>query len=155
MATKRTIKEAQDANRAKLEAMGIEAICDLMREGTVYRDVAARVGVSLSALWRWIYVDDERAAKVRTALTESADACDALAEAVLMDISPEASKAEVARARELAHHYRWRAAKRNPKTFGERQQVDLDATLDIPLSEEQVDAQLIALAKAAKKTPRA
>lgn len=139
------------SNAAKLERMGITAVCDALREGMVYREIAVKAGVTLSALWRWMHEDEDRARMVRAALQDSADSFDAQAEAVLKEIPDDASKAAVSRARELAQHYRWRASKRNPKAFGDKQQVELEGSLEVALTEEQVDARLLALfAKAGK-----
>jgi len=38
---------------------------------------------------------------------------------------------QLTQARELAHHYRWRASKIAPKEYGDKQQVDVSGSLTL------------------------
>lgn len=125
-----------------LEAFGMEALCTLLRDGESYEAIARRLKMPRSVVWKWVNKDEERALAAREALTASADAIDEKAEQVLKDIPSDGTKADVARARELAAHYRWQAKARNPKVYGDKQQIGLDADTLEALSEEQCDARL-------------
>ena len=63
-------------------------------------------------------IRNEHRARVRDALEISAQTYEEKAEIVLLDA--EASTYEIQRARELAHHYRWKASKRNPRKYGDK-----------------------------------
>ena len=77
----------------------------------------------------------------RTGRQSAAETCDRKAEQVLLALRPNSTVAEVARARELAQHYRWQAKVRNPMTHGDKVQVDHKTTVDpSSLSDEQLMA---------------
>ncbi len=101
----------------KLEAFGIDAIVDLIYDGMMLRQIADTIGVAQSRMSDWLAKSPERSARVIEARARSADQWDAKAEAVLQAAR---DKDEIAVARELAHHYRWRASKLAPRTYGDR-----------------------------------
>lgn len=150
MAVKRTRKPATLAHEARLGKLGIEALCDMMREGLSYARIGQKLKMPGTRVWKWIQADEERQMLARDALQQSADAADAMAEQVLLAIKKGASGAEISRARELAQHYRWRASKRNPRVYGER--VEVDGAIGVAaLTEQQVDERLLKLLGAAGK----
>ena len=127
-----------------LDAKGIEAICDMMREGLSYAAIGKKLKMPGTRVWKWVQADEERQMAARDALQASADFSDAQAEAVLKSLNRSSTGAEIAKARELAQHYRWRASKRNPRVYGER--IELDGALQTShMTEEQIDARLRAL----------
>lgn len=110
--------------------LNIDLICEDLIEGIVYEDIAKKYSVSYGTLHAFISNNDN-SARVIVARQQSADAFDTKAERVLMDLQAGGTNADIARARELASHYRWRASKRNPKVFGDK--VELSGNADAPL----------------------
>lgn len=66
---------------------------------------------------KWIAHDRDRSARGRGARTYAAVLWDERAIEVL---ERAANSLELAKARELAHHYRWRASKVAPKMYGDK-----------------------------------
>ena len=97
--------------------VNIDAICDMIVEGNSLTHIAKTVGVHVSALVRWVENDPQRSALVREARVRSAKIWDERAEAV---IAAAPDKFELERARELAHHYRWRAKAIAPREYGDK-----------------------------------
>ena len=92
--------------------------------GKSISQVASDFSVSRSTLWRWLESDPQRSARAREARQSSAESWDDKAERTLSDAG---EPFELARARELAQHYRWRASKIAPKVYGDK----LDVTLEV------------------------
>lgn len=127
--------------REKLDQLGVEWLCNQIIDGQSQTSIAQSVGVSLATLSNWIAADIERSARVREARIASSRAYDEKAERALMDAR---DPFELAKARELASHYRWKASKTNPKEYGERVEIDQKTSIT-DLTEEQLDAKLAAL----------
>ena len=109
----------------KLDDLGIEAICDRIRDGEAIGSILRSLGNVGWAVWQaWVAADPARPARIDDARRESADTEDELALKVLDEIPPDATPAVIARAREIAQHRRWRSAKRNPSVYGDRVAVD-------------------------------
>jgi hypothetical protein len=78
----------------------------------------------------WVAEDREGfAARYRAAREVSAEHWDNEAERVLREAPPD--RDEIARARELASHYRWRASKLAPREYGDRIDVNHTGTVTI------------------------
>ena len=120
----------------KLDALGLEAFIDEILDGKSYRDIAREMGIGISAIARWLSVDSERSARVKAALTQTAVNCDDEALEVLRD-----KGMEPARAREIAHHLRWRARVRDPRQYGEKLEIDQKTTV-VNLSNEELEREL-------------
>jgi transposase len=104
----------------KLGQVGLDAICEMIREGQSLRAIAKQVGVQISTLSEWLSHPD-RSARARATRALTAQLWDEKAEEVLKDVNPAAEMpTELGRARELAQHYRWRASKINPKEYGDK-----------------------------------
>jgi len=103
--------------------MDIDVIIDLIIEGFSYRKIAEKMQVPLSTLHAFVSLP-EHSARANNALQISAQTFDDKAEQVLIEAP--ADKNELQRARELAQHYRWKAAKRNPKKYGDKVDVTTD-----------------------------
>jgi len=127
--------------KEKLDQRGVEWLCNQIIDGQSQTSIAQSVGVSLATLSNWIAADIERSARVREARIASSRAYDEKAEQALMDAR---DPFELAKARELASHYRWKASKTNPKEYGERVEIDQKTSIT-DLTEEQLDAKLAAL----------
>ncbi len=123
--------------RDKLDAVGIEVICERIEADESYQAIAKDLGVAINTLLGWIDADDERSARAKAAWIKSAASCDVKAEAALSAISDDAKQGEITRQRELASHYRWRAKVRDRKVYGDS--VNLDGEIGIKaLTDEQL-----------------
>lgn len=98
---------------------GIEAVeCALIERKTL-TEIARDVGVSLGSLWVWLDGDLDRSARAREARAKTAAIWDDEATRV---IEQAGDQFELAKAKELAHHYRWRASKIAPREYGDKVQ---------------------------------
>lgn len=102
---------------AKLDEFGVEALCDELMSGGSIGSVSRRVGVTTASVLRWIDLDPDRATTVHNARVKAATIWDELAEDRIIR---SVDQFELAKARELAHHYRWRAKCMSPRLYGDR-----------------------------------
>lgn len=107
----------------------IDEIIEAIIDGKTYRDISKKYNVGLTTLHRFLS-KKEHSARTRDALDYSASTYADKAEKVLEEIKKGSNGIEMARARELAQHYRWKAGKRSPKKYGERQQIDVNDITD-------------------------
>lgn len=98
----------------------LEMLCDKIIAGDMMREVALEWGVTIYRLRRWIAAEPSRAAAVRAARTLSAATYDEKAEQAIKDAKDDL---ELKRAKELAHHYRWKASKIDPGQYGDKLEV--------------------------------
>lgn len=110
--------------------LNIDALIEDIIDGLTYRQMATKYGCSLGKLHKFLS-SDEHSARANEARQISADGYADMAEQVLKDAP--ADKFEMQRARELAHHYRWKAAKRNPKNYSEKVQQEVNLKQEQPL----------------------
>lgn len=103
--------------RAKLDAYGVEAVCDDIGNRKTLTAIAKEQGVSIGSLIGWIEADTERSARVREARQAMARAWDEQAEE---EIRSAGDEFELKKAKELAHHLRWRASKIAAREYGDR-----------------------------------
>lgn len=127
-----------------IEALGVDALCDRLCAGESQTAIADSLGVGIATLSRWIAADPERSARVREARIAAARTFDEMAEA---ELRAAADTFGLAKARELASHYRWKAAKSNPREYGDKLEIDQRTTIT-DLTEEQLDAKLTRLLNA-------
>ena len=130
-----------------IDALGVDALCDRLCAGESQTAIAQSLGVGVATLSRWIAADPERSARVREARIAAARTFDEMAEAELRAAIDPFS---LAKARELASHYRWKASKSNPREYGDKLEIDQKTTLT-DLTEEQIDARLARLIDASGK----
>lgn len=123
---------------ALCDAMGIEDLCERLIAGESQRAIAESIGVSQATLINWIAADPERSAHAREARIAAARSFDEKAEQFLIDAG---DPFELAKARELASHYRWKASKSNPREYGDKMEIEQKTTIT-DLTEEQLDAKL-------------
>lgn len=110
--------------RERLDAFGIDAVCERIGDGSSLTDIAEEVTVSIGSLLTWLKADAERSARAREARRATAQSWDEQAEAELRAAS---DVFELAKARELASHFRWRASKIAPADYGDKvQHADAD-----------------------------
>lgn len=103
----------------KLEGK-LEEIVELIIEGKTFREIALQFDVAISTIHIFLTME-ANAARASAALEISASSYADKAEQVLWEA--EGTKEELTRARELAQHYRWKAAKRSPKKYGDKVDV--------------------------------
>ncbi len=108
--------------KGKLDALGIDALCAMIIDGITMTDAANRLDVSIGTLISWIEGDVERSARAREARVKSARIWDEKATQAIEDAS---DQFELSKAKELAHHYRWRAAKIAPRDYGDKVQTEV------------------------------
>lgn len=113
-------------------------LCSRIRQGESLTGISRTVGCNIATLSDWIAADPQRSARVREARIASAQAFDEMA---LEAIRTAGDPFELNRAKEEAHHLRWRASKINPRDYGDKVEVDNKVTL-ANLSQEQLDQQL-------------
>ena len=92
-------------------------------------------------LCQWIAANPERSARAREARVTAAATYADKAELILSDAT---DPFQLARARELASHYRWRASKASPKEFGDKIEIEQNTTVR-DLTDEAIDVRLAAL----------
>lgn len=134
---------------AKVDAIGLDSICASLSDGKTLTAIADEIGVSIGTLLAWLAADAERSARAREARSLSARIWDEKAES---EIAGARDPFELSRAKELAHHYRWRAAKTAPKDYGEK--IAIGGADDLPAIQSETtfsDAQLAAIAAASSR----
>lgn len=104
----------------RLTLMDEEEVMDAVRSGVALRAIAASAGVTITAVREWLHSPCRSARYVR-ARQDAAQAYDELAEQAIIEAP--ATPIGIARARELAAHYRWRAKVVNPATYGDKVQA--------------------------------
>ena len=120
------------AARDALDDFGVDRICELVREGMSLTEISERIGVSKGSLLGWMGAVPDRSARVQNARRDTAWHWDEEAEKTMKRAMND--QGELTRARELAHHYRWRAAKINPQ-YGDKTAVtNADGTGDLVIN---------------------
>ena len=96
----------------------LEELCDRIQGGESQAAVAESLGVDRAELHRWVAAESQRSARVQLARANSAVVWDEKAE---HEIRAAFDPFELSKAKELAHHYRWRASKISP-AYGDKVQ---------------------------------
>lgn len=104
----------------KATAYGLDAICDDIVAGETLTGIAGKLQMSIGSLLTWIEADSERSARVKESRSRSARLWD---EKALTGIEQASDPFELAKARDAAHHLRWRASKIAPRDYGDKVQV--------------------------------
>ena len=135
MTAKKAKKPPEKRVRAKaspvkdrLDIYGIEKVIQSIKDCKSITAIAVAARVSKGTLIAWIAADSDRSTRVREARADTAMLWDESAEQVLTDAKDPLS---LAKARELASHYRWRASKISPKDYGDKQVIDVNAKVDV------------------------
>lgn len=118
------------------EQARLKIICDRLADGCAYIKIAEELGISNSALSEWISSNPERSARARESRAAAASIWDEKAETVLSEAPDEF---ELKKARELAHHYRWRASKIAPRDYGDKADVTHGGGVTIRIVDEFPD----------------
>lgn len=144
--------------RDKCDDFGIDKICDLIIAGDSMTSIAAQIGVNISTLIEWSEGDTNRSARVREARRHSGRIWDEKAEeCILLAVD----KFGLDKAKELAHHYRWRAKAIAPREYGDKVTQEHTgagggpiaiAAVDLKnLSDDELENMNLLMAKAVKK----
>jgi hypothetical protein len=102
-----------------------DAVIEMIRQAKTYEEIQEKFCVCADALFRFIS-ESEYSARAREAQRESAETISRKAELSLLQIQADDTQASVTRQRELAHHYRWLAAKKNPQKFGDSTKIQAE-----------------------------
>ncbi len=112
----------------KIEALGIDGICERIRSGRMLREICRELGVEdIGTLVSWLGGEDSRSARANEARRLAATMWDEMAMQVLQDASP----GDISVAREIASHYRWRASKMAPKQYGDSSKIEHSGAVDL------------------------
>jgi len=100
-----------------LDALGIDEICEMIIAGKFYREIARDLGITHWSVIEWVAADAERSRRVQESRRLSAQAFE---EQAVEAITNAKDKLDLMKAKELAHHYRWKASKIAPKEYGDK-----------------------------------
>lgn len=126
-----------------LDNLGIDAICARITAGESQQSIVDSLGISKVRLAEWLAADPNRSARTREARAASAAYWDERAEIEIEKLTDDSKAGSIAKRRELASHYRWRASKYAPKDYGDK--LDLNHSGKIDLTDDQVTARLTLL----------
>jgi hypothetical protein len=107
-----------------------EEIFSLIRAGEMLSAIADKFKVDRTTFFEWLDADKERSVRAREARAKASSAWDEKAE---RGIANATDAFELAKAKELAHHYRWRASKIAPKLYGDKVQTEVTGVDGGPL----------------------
>ena len=117
-AEKHTTQRAIEIYR--FNAVGIDVICDRIRNRETITDITDSMGLPNGSLTRWLNDDPERMALANEARRETARQWDELA---LQTIKDAGDAFELQKAREIATHLRWRSGKIAPREYGDKMAI--------------------------------
>ena len=103
--------------------MHLDSYIDRISSGDSVAKIADELGVARNALHQWL-AHETRLDRYLAAQTASADAIMDKAETAILN-----ENMDIARARELANHYRHVAKARNPRRWGDKQQIEMSGEL--------------------------
>lgn len=108
-------------SRANFAGLSEDDIIHRIEDGEALATIAASVGRARSKLTEWLQADEARWERSARARASAAGAWDEKAEQELGDARDAFA---LAKAKERAHHYRWRASKIAPRQYGDKQHVE-------------------------------
>jgi hypothetical protein len=94
-----------------LDVYGIDWVCERICDEVTLTAIAKEASVATATLLNWINADADRSARAKAARAQMAAVWDDRATEVIQAAT---NGFELAKARELAQHYRWRASKISP-----------------------------------------
>lgn len=107
------------------EEFNIDKAVEFLLEGKTYRAIAEHFNIPLSSIHAKFSLP-EHSARVREALSISADEYADKAEKVLIEAEWDENMGDfdLKKARELSQYYKWKAAKRNPRRYSDKLDID-------------------------------
>jgi hypothetical protein len=109
-----------------LDNIGIDEICRIISDGATHKQTAKKCGVGSDTLHAWLVADPARIHRARETRRLLAQEYARAALDAINALLPDATPAEITKARELANHYRWLAKVTDPGDYGDRQHVEID-----------------------------
>ena len=125
----------------RLEALGIDRICGIIRGGGGVADVAKHARCSTGQTLEILSKRPGWSARIREARFDTAWLWDEEAEKRLNEAG---DLFDLAKAKELANHYRWRAARLNQALYGDQSKQTIEATV-VTMSPEERRERIAAL----------
>ncbi len=101
---------------SEFHGLSEDQILERIEGGESINHIALSIKVNRSTLCRWLDADLQRSARAKTSRRISAQSYDEKAESCIEEA---ADPFELSKAKELAHHYRWRASKIDP-AYGDK-----------------------------------
>ena len=135
-------KESKSPARDKLDAYGLDRVCEDIANAETLTTNAKKVGVAIGSVAAWIE-RPENSARVKYTRMQMAKVWDEMA---LEQIQAAKDPFELTKARDAAHHYRWRASKIAPREYGDKLDLTSDGKEISPFTA------LLAQVKAQKQT---
>jgi transposase-like protein len=122
-----TVNVSPGAAEKRIDKLGLEALCDRVVAGETLTAICLAIGVNRGSMRRWVAMDEKRRAAMHEARVAAAQAFDEMAET---EIRKAKNPFQLAKARDLSHHLRWRASKIDPE-YSDK--VKLGGDPDAPL----------------------
>lgn len=107
--------------RSRVDRIGLDDLCRMIADGMTMTAIAKKLGVSFGTLSNWIAADAERSARVREVRSATARLWDEMA---VDRLERAKSPFQLAKAKEIAFHYRWRSSKIAPADYGDKVDVN-------------------------------
>jgi hypothetical protein len=127
--------------KSMLDDLGLEPILEGIEAGKFISTIAEGLGIERRTLNRWIDETDERRNAVKTARIEAGHAYALKAQDALLALTSDATQADIAKARELASHFRWMASRMNRAEYGDQQVIELRTSV-ADLTDEELDREI-------------
>jgi len=122
------------ARKGVFDDMGIDEYCERIIAGESMTSIAKSLNASLSGVVKWIASDSDRSARAREARVTSAKTWD---EKASQGVEDACDAFELAKAKELAYHYRWRSSKIAPRDYGDK--IAIGGAEDLPAIKQDVN----------------
>jgi hypothetical protein len=118
MSVKKTLIKTKVKTQKEILIENAEEVIAMIGAAKNYDDIQERFLVRRENI-SWFIAESDYSARAREAQKESAEEIATKAEKAILEIESADTSAKVTRQRELAHHYRWLASKKNPYKFGD------------------------------------
>lgn len=115
-----------------------DEILSRIESGESISQISESVGHNRSRLHRWLDENPERSARAVLSRRISAAAYDDLAESCIQKAS---NAFQLAKAKDLAHHYRWRASKISPD-YSEKIKTEHSGSIGVTVAASRTDEDL-------------
>ena len=102
-----------------------DVVIEMLENDFNYRQIAKKFLVDLACVSDFVN-NSQHSVRAREAISNSADTAFDKAEEAILDISDDATQAAVARQKELAHHYRRKAAVKNKNKFSDSHKIQAE-----------------------------
>jgi 3-methyladenine DNA glycosylase Tag len=111
--------------QAEILDLNADEVIEMIRQAKSYVQIQEKFGVHEKYVAEFI-TSSEHSPRAREAQRQSAETIAEKAENSLLQIQADDTQASVTRQRELASHYRWLAAKKNPAKFGDSTKISAE-----------------------------